>query len=129
MDGAKSVEIKAAEESTADDQDVVSHGDTANSNSLDYTSDRPEAVQVLVPRVGGEYDPRPQEDGARRTIAYLLIGLLWLIVSGILILLSFGSIQVENIKDFGVVLSPIIALVSAATGFYYGTKSTSSTTR
>jgi hypothetical protein len=58
-------------------------------------------------------------------IAYLLIGLLGLVVSGMLILLGFGIIDVDHIKEFGVVLNPIIALVSAATGFYYGTKSNS----
>jgi hypothetical protein len=40
-----------------------------------------------------------------------------------LILLGFGIIDVDHIKELGVILSPIIALVSAATGFYYGTKS------
>ncbi|MCC6921569.1 MAG: hypothetical protein IT525_00665 [Nitrosomonas sp.] len=64
-----------------------------------------------------------REPAARRMIAYLLIGLLGLVVSGMLILLGFGIIDVDHIKELGVILSPIIALVSAATGFYYGTKS------
>lgn len=103
--------------------DIQGNEGAANNNSLDYTGDDSRNDRVPTPRVGGEYDPRPQEDSARRTIAYLLIGLLWLLVAGILLLLSFGAIEIDNIKDFGVVLSPIIALVSAATGFYYGTKS------
>jgi hypothetical protein len=40
-----------------------------------------------------------------------------------LILLGLSIICVDDIKEFGVILNPIIALVSAATGFYYGTKS------
>lgn len=93
--------------------------------NLDFSNDTISETQPPAPKVGGDYDPRPQEDGARRTIAYLLIGLLWLIISGILILLSFGSITVADLKEFAVVLGPIVTLVSAATGFYYGTKSTS----
>lgn len=72
--------------------------------------------------LGPPYDPRPHEDNARRTIAYLLIGLLWLIVAAMLELISFNLVKVEDIKEFGVLLGPIITLVSAATGFYYGTK-------
>lgn len=101
---------------------------TSTTDDLDFSSDITSESQPIAPRVASEYDPRPQEDGARRTIAYLLIGLLWLIVAGVLILLAFGSITVNDIKEFGVVLGPVVALVSAATGFYYGTKSNLSTT-
>jgi hypothetical protein len=125
MDEEKPSETQAAEETLVVEESSAGNEDAANGNSLDFTGDNTAANQVPTPQVGDKYDPRPQEDSARRTIAYLLIGLLWLIVSGILILLGFKSISVDNIKDFGVVLSPIIALVSAATGFYYGTKSNS----
>ncbi len=94
---------------------------------LDFSDDKISSSQPPTPEVGDDYDPRPQEDGARRTIAYLLIGLLWLLVSGMLLLLSFGSITVTELKEFAVVLGPVVTLVSAATGFYYGTKSNSAT--
>lgn len=98
-------------------------GGENGSADLDFSNDAVSENQPPTPRVGGEYDPRPQEDGARRTIAYLLIGLLWVIVAGILILLSLGTIAVDDLKEFGFVLGPVVTLVSAATGFYYGTKS------
>lgn len=74
------------------------------------------------------YDSRPQEDTARRVIAYVLLGML----AGVL-LFSFVSLiiaQVTQNKDdidsltkvLQIILSPLIALVSAATGFYYGSK-------
>ena len=91
-------------------------------SNLDYTIDSPSAAHIPSPQVGDDYDPRPHEDGARRTIAYLLIGLLWFLVGGILVLLGTGSITVAEIKDFSVVLGPVVTLVSASTGFYYGTK-------
>ncbi len=92
-------------------------------DNLDYSGEDAKTGQIPEPHAGANYDPRPQEDDARRRIAYLLIGLLCFTVIGIFVLLGFGAIAVGDLKEFGVVLSPIIALVSAATGFYYGTKS------
>lgn len=68
------------------------------------------------------YDPRPLEDAARRRIAYSLIALLGLIVLAMLLLLGAGIIKAADMKEFAVVLGPVVTLVSAATGFYYGTK-------
>lgn len=75
-----------------------------------------------------KYDPRPQEDTARRVIAYVLLGML----AGVL-LFSFVSLIIAQVKSnkedvdslikvLQIILSPLIALVSAATGFYYGSK-------
>ena len=77
---------------------------------------------VPDPRSGAIYDPRPREDQARRRIAYTLIGLLAIVVMGLLAMVVFRIIAVDEIKEFGVILGPLVALVSAATGFYYGTK-------
>ena len=33
-----------------------------------------------------------------------------------------GDFQVDGIKEFGVILGPLVPLVSAASGFYHGTK-------
>ncbi len=118
-------EEKAEKTQAAVEIPAASGEDTVNNNGLDFTKDRTVIDQVPAPQVGDKYDSRPQEDEARRYIAYLLIGLLGLIVSGILISLWCGIIDVDHIKEFGVILNPIIALVSAATGFYYGTKSNS----
>lgn len=98
-------------------------------NELDFRGDKEGdgELQVGPPHIGPPYDPRPQEDGARRAIAYLLIGLLWVVVGAIFILVAFGSINVADIKEFAVILGPVVTLVSAATGFYYGTKSGQST--
>lgn len=82
----------------------------------------PAMHDLAVPRSGAVYDPRPREDQARRTIAYILIGLLAVVVLGLLAMVVFGTIAIDEIKDFGVILGPLVALVSAATGFYYGTK-------
>lgn len=89
---------------------------------LDWSNEKiSEDIKTLV--MGQDYDPRPKEDQARRHIAYLLIGLLIVVVGSILLLVAYGTITVTEIKDFSVVLGPVVTLVSAATGFYYGTKS------
>ena len=68
------------------------------------------------------YDPAQYQDTTRSYIAYWLLLLLTL-----LILSTFGSLFViqtitfENVKSIiELILGPIIALVSAATGFYFG---------
>lgn len=91
-----------------------------DANAKDYSGDR--SRQDRWNSV--EYDPRPGEDGARRNIAYALIALLSIIVLAVLILLACNVVQVGDLKEFSFLLGPVITLVSAATGFYYGTKST-----
>ena len=81
-----------------------------------------EIHHVPAPRGGNTYDPRPLEDKARRSIAYLLIALLALLIVALLAGVVFGVIDVGDIKEFDVILGPLVVLVSAATGFYYGTK-------
>lgn len=90
-------------------------------DAIDFTDDTPDSSPATFePR---PYDPRPKEDAARRWIAYSLIGLLFLIIIGIFYLLFCKRVTVSEIKEFSVILGPVVTLVSAATGFYYGTKS------
>ncbi|WP_377808011.1 hypothetical protein ABNQ38_21750 [Azospirillum sp. A29] len=86
----------------------------------DFTAD---SVSPIASPVPASYDSRPGEDGARRYIAFSLIGILAVIIYEIFFMLHLGRIKVDEVKEFGVILGPIITLVSAATGFYYGTKS------
>ncbi|HBK56007.1 MAG TPA: hypothetical protein DDZ76_06960 [Xanthomonadales bacterium] len=102
----------------AEDDEIGFEGE-----GLDFTDEligRPE-VAMPIPSTK-PYDPRPLEDAARRRIAYSLIALLSLIVLAMLVLLGAGVIKAADMKEFAVVLGPVVTLVSAATGFYYGTK-------
>lgn len=118
-------EAKTTEASGAASRTHMGGAQVPTAESLDYSGeDNASDTQVAVPTVGGYYDPRPHEDGARRTIAYLLIGLLWFVVVAMFGLIAFGSMSSAEMKDFAVILGPVVTLVSAATGFYYGTKST-----
>ena len=71
----------------------------------------------------GPYNRHKHEDHARKLIALILLSMLFTLVVGILALVLMDKIAVAEIKEFAVVLGPVVALVSAATGFYFGTKS------
>ena len=77
---------------------------------------------VPAPRGEKKYDPRPLEDKARRRIAYLLIALLAVQVNALTTMVVFDVITIDDVKEFGVIISPLVALVSAATGFYFATR-------
>ena len=85
---------------------------------------RPGQNKHGVPAARGDkgYDPRSLEDKARRRIAYLLIALLALQVTGLMAMVVFGIITVGDVKGFGVILGPLVTLVAAATSFYYATR-------
>lgn len=90
--------------------------------SLDFTDDSSVDISKFKPTEGAPYDPKPYEDKARRIIAYALIALLFVLIFGILGLVACKVILLTDIKEFAVILGPVVTLVSAATGFYYGTK-------
>ena len=81
-----------------------------------------ELHDVPASRGGKKYDPRPLEDKARRRIAYLLIALLAVQVNALTTIVVFDVITIDDVKEFGVILGPLVALVSAATGFYFATR-------
>ena len=87
-----------------------------------------ERVDVRDPAGGGRagkpagresYDPRPQEDRARRRIAYHLVAILALTMFSLLAMVAFGVIAVEDVEKFGVLVAPVVTLVTAATSSYY----------
>ena len=88
-------------------------------------ADRPavrDTHDVPGPCGGGSYDPRPLEDRTRRSIAYLLIGLLAFLVIFLLAMVVFGVITVGEIKEFDLFLAPLVALVTGATAYYFTRK-------
>ena len=79
--------------------------------------DKRETHEAPAPRDGNVYDPRPLEDKARRRIAHLLIVSLALLVIALPTMVVFGVIAVGDVKEFGVILGPLVALVTSATSF------------
>jgi hypothetical protein len=67
------------------------------------------------------YDPRRTRENARRTLAVLLLVLLAGVMLLILTATLFGNTSVEDAEDLATALvTPLIGLVGAAIGFYYG---------
>lgn len=72
------------------------------------------------------YDPARDREIARRRLAFVLVGILGFTVFFSFITLwmvQFGltDITVDNLVDvLNVLFAPLVALVGAATGFYYG---------
>ena len=77
---------------------------------------------VPAPRDGKKYDSRPLDDKARRRMVYLLIALVAVQVNALMTMVLFDVISIDDVKEFSVIISPLVALVSAATGFYFATK-------
>ena len=69
---------------------------------------------------GGNHDPEALDDTTRRTIAYLLIALLAVFVATLQAMVIFEVIAVGDVKEFNVILGPVVTLVTAAVSFYYG---------
>jgi hypothetical protein len=70
------------------------------------------------------YDPAPEREQMRGCLAAGLVALLFLIVIGSLAALESRGPTVRELLDWvAVVLGPVVGLVGAVTGFYFGTKS------
>ena len=97
----------------------MSNGDGESLDLTQESQDFQETESISIE----PYDPRPQEDSARRRIAYILLGLLGFILIWALSTVTFSPDKADKIVDvLQLILSPMIALVSAATGFYFGSK-------
>ncbi len=101
--------------------------DDQNDEVLDATVPDPNqpAPDFNSPR-SKAYDPDEFRDQARKRITYWLLALLTLLVTyafGGLFLIE-GKPSFDHLKSLvEMLLGPLIALVSAATGFYFGAQS------
>lgn len=69
------------------------------------------------------YDPSRTREWVRAAIALLLIGLLTGTIAASFAILWIGPFGISDTKELlAVLLSPLVGLVGAATGFYYGSK-------
>jgi len=65
--------------------------------------------------------PARRVERTRATLAYLLFGLLAAVLGALFVLLAGHTITPQGFESVSaVVLSPVVALLGAATGYYYG---------
>jgi len=72
------------------------------------------------------YNPHRDRENVRSFVAFGLLALLIIVVIASYVCLSAGWIAKDDLKDLlTIVFGPIITLLGAVTGFYYGEKSNS----
>jgi len=90
---------------------------------LDATVPADVAAPSFTDLPSRRFDPDEFRDQARKKITYWLLSLLTLLFAGAFVSLFFieGKLTFEHLKGLlEILLGPLVALVSAATGFYFG---------
>jgi hypothetical protein len=108
--------------------DLAANDPPAGTEVLDATIPEDASAPTLASSTP-QYNPDRDREGARRGITYWLLSLLTL-----LIVISFAALialdkrpTFDEIKSLvELMLGPLVALVSAATGFYFGAHSAKS---
>lgn len=78
------------------------------------------ALSLHGPPVVSEGKGRPVED-TRARLAFFLLALLAAVLALLFVLLFVHTITAEEFTQLaGVLLAPLVGLVAAATGYYYG---------
>ncbi|HGM6308576.1 MAG: hypothetical protein ACTMIS_07300 [Pseudomonas putida] len=93
-------------------------------NSIDLSTDKETVAREVKNPELRPYDSRPHEDKARRNIAYFLVSILAVVIVGEMLMFALiDSKNLSELKDFfSIIMGPLVALVSAATGFYFAGK-------
>jgi hypothetical protein len=86
---------------------------------VDLTAEVPEAPTLAMPE-RRPFDPEPQREQMRGWIALALLGMLAtiLVCSFVSLWLKIDNQSLQTVLT--IVVGPLVALVSAATGFYFG---------
>ncbi len=94
------------------------------SDELDLTTEAAAVEPDLVSYQTAPFDPAPKRERLRGVIAISLVGLLVGIVVMTFISLATGWVAFPDVKGvLDLVLAPVIGLVGAVTGFYFGERS------
>ncbi|MDQ2835332.1 MAG: hypothetical protein M3Y50_16635 [Acidobacteriota bacterium] len=85
---------------------------------LGSTELKPSAAYETVP-----YDPRPQQENVRGIIALFLVGLLAATIAAAFVMLWLHPDRSRELHDLlALTFGPLVALVGAATGYYFGSR-------
>lgn len=105
----------------------TSAGENDEGEVLDATISDPDMdAPALSEPSSKRYDPDEFRDQARKRITYWLLALLTVLFVGAFLSLFLiqGEPTFEQLKTLlELLLGPLVALVSAATGFYFGAQS------
>lgn len=118
-------EQAAPEKAAADGTARKAGANNSITEKLDATLDEDSAAPAFQKIEESAWNPDRARDTTRSTIAYWLLALLTSVVvlSFVSMWFSDGEVTFDNLKSLlEQLLGPIIALVSAATGFYFGSQ-------
>jgi len=95
------------------DLDLDQQGETTPARTKSAT-----VAPKLVP-----YDPNPHRDKMRGRLAMTLVSTLTGTIAGALTIVAFAPTRIEAVSELlGAILGPLVALVGAATGYYFGAR-------
>lgn len=93
-------------------------------DQLDLTKTEDGSIIAIERPADKPYDPDKDREQIRGYIALGLLALFMLIVFGSFLSLIFHWIPLNDLKEIlTIIFGPLIALLSAVTGFYYGEQS------
>ncbi|MFM0649843.1 hypothetical protein PQR14_36475 [Paraburkholderia bryophila] len=121
-----------ADDQSKEDQDnaaAIPDMDSGSLTAVEVPLDPRTAPLPLQRPALRDYDPRPDHDKARRRIAYWLLALLTILLvatvvgTGAFFFLKPPTSTFDQFKSIvELILTPLLTLVSAATGFYFGSQ-------
>ena len=119
-------EKASTEGATAEGTARKAGANTSITETLDATVGEDSAAPALQELEESPWNPERARDTTRSNIAYWLLALLTLVVGlsfASVMWISDGKVTFDNLKSLlELLLGPIVALVSAATGFYFGSQ-------
>ncbi|MBN6035244.1 hypothetical protein [Amycolatopsis sp. 195334CR] len=96
----------------------------ADGPAIDETAATEPAKGLTYVQKAPEYDPQERLDTVRAKLAFCLMGLLALVIVGAFALAFTTSLTQLTFSDLRLIIellaTPVVTLVGAATGFYFG---------
>lgn len=90
-----------------------------NDDEFNEPLDTPVSRDGLVTPATRDKEP-PHPDTVRQFLAYSLVALLALMVLGALCSYIAGWLNVDELKELSILITPILTLTGTAIGFYFG---------
>lgn len=89
-----------------------------NDDEFNETDAPPPQDGLAVPQTRDKQPPHPEN--IRRDLAYVLVGILGVMVLSTLGSFIAGWLDVAELKELSILIAPVLTLTGTAIGFYFG---------